>query len=227
MKPAARPNRPFDTPAVGLAAFACALPLLFGQATAAPQAASQPATVPAASQPDLTAAERYAQLAALPKRSPAEAAEYVGLHFILSVGVGDGANAAHVVDEIGYQPLPVEGPLWDDPPRAVRSADLAKLVAARPDANVHECPMSALLLLDRAGMRALSPGVADWMLPGDFALVAEPRPESIRNWVQRPGCVVVRVRGSDVKVLGGSLFDALSSPPNTPKEGGPEGAAAP
>jgi len=134
-----------------------------------------------------------------------------GLAFCAAVRRARGQAAFPLVEAIGYQPLPLSGPLPISPGRPVRPEVLARLIDKRK-AGAFDFPAECFRVVDKKTLRREFPAVARWMLPGDRALVVAPPPTPAADWVGRRCCLVIRVRGSQATIIGGNLFAALRAP---------------
>lgn len=188
-----------------LGLFILVLAAALAPASAGPRGDSEPAARAE------TAAERFRALDALnraDKRRGDRALE-AGLAYCLAVGVGDGAQASKLIDDIGYQPLPLHGDLPLDPDRPVPAPEIAQWVRSLPDGGTDSVPADRFRLLSKSATAELFPAVATWMLPSDYALLCEPD-RTHPHWTRRPACVVIRVRGTRASIVGGNLLAALS-----------------
>ncbi len=167
---------------------------------------SQPTSLPTQ-----TVASLIAQLESTPpnSRSLSDRALLAGLQFSRAVAAADAEAAASLLDSVGYQPLPLEGPLADPPPRPLRPGRFSTLVHARPRATLDQLPASMFELARRADVHGRFPAVGHWMLAQDVALIIQPRQADAPNWVRRECCLVIRIRMGRAQIVGGSLFDAL------------------
>jgi hypothetical protein len=184
-------------------------------------AQSPPSVRPGASQPTeaetVDAALRRLRQLSPEKMTRQQLALRAGLQFCVAVGKPDGAHAVELVDVVGYQALPLSGPLPEKPHKPIDRQALQSQIDARQPARVGDIPAECFEALPRESLRRSFPAVARWMLPHDLALVIEPPNRSAANWVTRRCCIVVRVRGSNPAVIGGNLFEALP-PPAKPGE---------
>ncbi len=159
-----------------------------------------------------SAAELLRRLDAVPRGrlSRDERALRAGLAFCAAVRRADGHGAFPLIEAIGYQPLPLAGPLPIEPGRPVRPETVARLIDQRP-AGAFEFPAGCFRIADRRAVRKRFEGISRWMLPGDRALLIDPPPDRVANWLDRPACLVVRVRGRSATIVGGNLFAAIES----------------
>ena len=142
-----------------------------------------------------------------------------GLDFCKAVGKPNADAAVRLVDEGGYQALPLSGPLPEKPEKPIQPDRLAATIKARQSARVGELAADFFHLCHRDDLPRSFSAVAQWMLPQDFALVIEQADRDTPNWVTRRCCLVIRVRGSRPSIVGGNLFDALEQPKRKPGPG--------
>ncbi len=172
-------------------------------------------TAPQAARPDSQPATSLISLihqleAVQPRsRSAEQRALLTGLQFCRAVAQADAEGTGELMDPIGYQPLPLEGPLSDPPPRPQRSGRVSTFVHTRPRASIDALPAATVELLKRKELGQRFPGVARWMLADDYALVLQPRRGEAPTWVRCECCLVMRIRNGRALVVGGNLFDAL------------------
>jgi hypothetical protein len=161
--------------------------------------------------PPVTIADRFKELRAKPpsRLSRQEIAFRSGVEFCLLVGVGNSGRAVEHLDVVGYQPLPLDGLLPEDPPRPIDAETVREWIASRPESNVDDAPVRCFRAVDRVELRERFAAVADWMLPSDYALLIEVAPQKVRHWVRRSACLVIRVRAGRASIVGGNLFQAL------------------
>lgn len=172
--------------------------------------ATQPASPPAPKWPDAsiqTVAEAVARLREVPAKelSAADLARRAALEFSLAVGSADGTRVAEWVEAVGYQMLPREGPLPEQPERPILPEPLRAHVQARPATDVGAAVLTTFELVDRESARTTLPDVARWMLPNDMVAWIDPDPR-IAHWVTRREFLVIRMRGRKATIAGGSLF---------------------
>ena len=139
-----------------------------------------------------------------------------GLEFCRSVGQPDGAAAARRVDVVGYQELPLSGPLPEKPDKPASREKLAEQITGRQPVRVGELAMDGFELRSRDELERAFPAAAQWMLPEDFALVIEPTMVATPYWVTQRCCLVIRVRGRQPTIVGGNFFEALKAPEKKP-----------
>lgn len=141
---------------------------------------------------------------------PAELAARSAYEFCLAAGAADGERAAQVTDAVGYQALPPEGDLPESAERPIPVEQVQVEIAKRRRGDVARLPIETLATQTRGELRAQFPAVAKWMLPDDFALVATPSQDAGGQWITKPACLVVRVRGNRATIVGGNLLAALA-----------------
>ena len=171
---------------------------------------SQPAAPPPPKWPDesiQSVAEAVARLREVPPKDLASAdlARRAALEFALAVGNADGAKATEWVEAVGYQPLPREGPLPEQPDRPVLPETLRTVVQARVATDVGAALHTTFEVIDQSAVRTASPDIARWMLPADLVVWINPDPR-IAHWITRREFVVVRIRGRKATIAGGSLL---------------------
>ncbi|RMF78045.1 MAG: hypothetical protein D6744_10525, partial [Planctomycetota bacterium] len=91
------------------------------------------------------------------KITQAALARRTGIEFCLALAVGDGRAATARVDAIGYQPLPLSGPLPLDPPRLIPVDELARWIDRRPDSNAADAPARLFKIHTRHECRSMFP----------------------------------------------------------------------
>ncbi|MEP0845434.1 MAG: hypothetical protein HRF50_01275 [Phycisphaerae bacterium] len=180
----------------------------------APASAPVASSTPAASRPVETVSQ---QLARLSTTAPADASKHdlalrAGLQFCLAVAAADARRALECLDATGYQPLPLRGPLLDEPGKPIGAAAMRIRIEQQPHAALGAEPAGRFAALQRRAAAELFPGVARWMLDDDWAIVFTPG-GALPNWSQDSCCVVVRVRATRATVIGGNLFAALEAAP--------------
>jgi hypothetical protein len=181
--------------------------------TASRAAAKKPASQPAAPPPKWpdesiqTVAEAVARLREVPAKNLAAAdlARRAALEFSLAVGGADGTRATEWVEAVGYQMLPREGPLPEQPDRPILPEPLRTQVQARPATDVGAAELRTFELVDRESARTALPDIARWMLPNDMLAWIDPDPR-IAHWVSRREFLVIRMRGRRATIAGGSLL---------------------
>jgi len=173
---------------------------------AASQPASQPGTEPA---PHETVREAFTRIARLPARQQTDRdlALLAGLDFCMAIGAQAGDHIEKRLDVVGYQALPLSGPLPETPDKPLSAKALRELAQQRRPVNIGDLPAERFGLLTREAAREHFSAVADWMLPEDFALLVEPA--ELDGWVGHTCCLVIRVRGRTATVIGGNLLAAL------------------
>ncbi|MEW6250284.1 MAG: hypothetical protein AB1716_06535 [Planctomycetota bacterium] len=146
------------------------------------------------------------------ERGAAELALTTALDFALAIGQADGERAARLLDATGYQILPEDGPLPEQPPKPLMPAAVARAIGARPRVEVGKLQLAAFEVQRADSLRAIFPAVARWMLPTeDYAIVFHPPAgEPVPNWVMRHACIVVRIRADKPAILGGNLLAVLA-----------------
>jgi hypothetical protein len=179
--------------------------------------ASQPAAPldPAATQPtpDETVAQALTRLSDRRWRpDDRDVALRCTLQLCIALGGGDPQRAAGLLDVVGYQPLPLDGELPDEPGKPLNAGAFASQLENRPRFDASSLPAVGFSSLNAREVAGAFPAVARWMLPEDYAVVIEPAGSS-GAWVQRRCCVVVRVRGSKPIIVGGNLLQALPPRP--------------
>lgn len=172
-----------------------------------------------------TAAQRLSQLQRVGSDSKALLAERTALEFCLACGVGDGKAAAERVAAVGYQHLPLDGPLPLEPLRPQDHASLIEQINSLPDAGVNRMPSSRFRIVGRDVIRSRFGSAGLWMLPTDYALLLE-RDPLLPEWIDRPAYLVVRIDTHWVRknpetremfekkyprVVGGTLVQILES----------------
>lgn len=161
-----------------------------------------------------TAAQQLARLSAI---APADASKHdlalrAGLQFCLAVASADARRALEVLDATGYQPLPLRGPLLDEPGKPIGAAAMRIRIEQQPHSALGAEPAARFTALQRRAAAELFPGVARWMLDEDWAVVFAPS-GPLPGWCQDTCCIVVRVRATRSTVIGGNLFAALEAIP--------------
>lgn len=131
------------------------------------------------------------------------------LDLVLAIGNVDGERAAVHIDAVGYQRLPLEGDLPQNPDRPLPAREFKKHVAARKPLEVGKLPVKLFEVTDRTIAHDTFPAVADWMLPHDFAVLIRPSTEPGKALASRPCCVVVRLRARKPSIIGGNVLAAL------------------
>ncbi|MFO0837784.1 MAG: hypothetical protein U1D55_04600 [Phycisphaerae bacterium] len=171
---------------------------------ATPKEAETPATRPS---PDETVAQALRRLAATKpeKLSRENLAWRCGLEFLVAIGPKDTGRISAVLDAVGYQPLPLDGPLPDEPARPLTAQALVEAASRLRMPNFEEYSVGKLELLSAKKLRPEFDAVASWMLEGDVALVVR---DAARPGA-KAGCVVIRVRGRRATILGGNLLAAF------------------
>jgi hypothetical protein len=172
--------------------------------------ASQPAAPPRPKWPDesiQTVAQAVVRLREIPAKDlgNADLARRAALEFALAVGNADGGKAAEWVDAVGYQALPREGPLPEQPDRAVLPEGVRTVVQARQATDVGAALLTTFEVIDQPAVRTALPDIGRWMLPADLLVWIAPDAR-IAHWVTRREFVVVRIRGRKATVAGGSLL---------------------
>lgn len=187
-----------------------AIPVAWAPAQAISVSPQSAATQPAV---DDSAGALLSKLRAIPakNRTREERALIAGLEFCDAVRRADGAAAHKLLDAIGYQPLPLEGDLPEQPGKPTMPSALSGFIDSRPQSRPERIPAAYFELRERESLRRSFPAVARWMLPRDFALVIEQPDGSATNWVTRGCCLVIRIRGQEASIIGGNLFDALET----------------
>ncbi len=186
-------------------AFCCAA------AAGQPPPVSLPATRPAVE--TLAAARRRLTRTASKDRTRSDRALLAGLELALAIGRADGTAAGNLIDVVGYQSLPLAGPLPERPAKPVTVKDLSRLVAARSPVDLAHLTLDQVFVATRAELQSEFPAVAAWMLPQDLAVVFRPFPDERAGWIKQPACVVVRLRGERATVIGGNLLEAVMGAP--------------
>ncbi|MGD8453721.1 MAG: hypothetical protein PVJ57_18055 [Phycisphaerae bacterium] len=181
---------------------------LFGQQPPTTQPATQPVTTQPA-KPE-TIAETRARLKAT-KLSDREAALVAALDLVVALGAADGPRAAELIDAVGYEPLPMWGPLPLDPPRPIPRDEIATRFAQRPRAPLDLLPPTCLDTMDQKTLLKEFPAAGTWMLPQDWAVIIRPI-EGQTGWVSRRTYLIVRVRAGKPAIIGGDLLAALAQP---------------
>jgi len=134
------------------------------------------------------------------------------LEFALALGNAEGERAGQVLDATGYQPLPLEGDLPENPPRTLSVASIIAKVQKRKTHPLGALPADCVQCLDVAATRELFPAVGRWMLPDDRAVLFAPVAAPNGDWITRRACLVVRIRGTRPIVMGGNLLACLKQP---------------
>ena len=180
-----------------LAGLFCAAATARAQSGGASRSASEPASGPPALQA-LRAATRFTQ----------------------AVYVGNGQEVYPLLDAIGYQRLPLSGPLPADPGRPMTPAAVARLVDSLGRHGKLQLDPEAFSVVKREQLRRWFPAAARWMSPQDYAVVIEPGGLP-GDWLGRRCCLVVRIRGRRAQIIGGNLFSAIrAAPPARPDAAG-------
>lgn len=178
-------------------------------AVQSPAPVAQQDAVPASAPRSL--AQRAAELrASRGERRPAEIALRAGIEFVLTVAEADGRRASEAVDVVGYQVLPLEGWLPENPDPPLTRAALAERVSRLNRVGIGAARGDVVEALDRRAARAEFPAPADWMLPDDVLVAVRPLDEVSRRFVRGPACVIVRVRAGRPSIVAGTLLDALA-----------------
>jgi hypothetical protein len=187
------------------AAFGCALLL-----ADAPPEPGAPATQPA---PPETLGELRQRLAAAAGRgTPREqVALRCGAEIVLALGAGNIDGAVRFVDPVGYQPLPLDGPLPETPERPIAAEALAERLRACRLEGVERLPATSLEVLNRDGALERFPAVGRWMQRQDVVVLVHGADTGGMPWLTQRACLVVRVRAGRPSVLGGNLLAALRS----------------
>lgn len=129
------------------------------------------------------------------------------LRFCAAIGRADGGAAAEPIDAVGYQKLPIEGPLSIAPEKPLPAKTLGEEVARFKPITINDVPLARFRVETPFSIESQHPAVATWALESDIVIVIEPEP-SVSGWIQRAACIVVRVRAGRPKIIGGNLFDA-------------------
>ncbi|MBI5863772.1 MAG: hypothetical protein HZB38_04550 [Planctomycetes bacterium] len=127
------------------------------------------------------------------------------LEFLVACGDADGQQASERVEAIGYQCLPREGSLPEQPERPVLPSAVREQVGQRQKAAMGGASIRAIKTLDYAAAQHDHAEIAKWMLKDDFLF-------EWRSGADASGPVefiVVRVRGRRATVAGGT-FPAFS-----------------
>lgn len=200
---------------VGLLAVLAALGAQTAPPPESPQPQQPPEPVPATRPaPPETAQQRLNHLlrSAPSSLSRDELALAAGLDFFLAIARADARTAAERLDATGYQPLPLRGPLADEPGRPLTPQAVKIRVGQQSPAPLGDAAAARFSVRRAPDVADPFPGVSRWMLPDDFCIVYEPAGR-IPNWTDQPCCVVVRVRAQRAVVMGGNLLAALETAP--------------
>jgi hypothetical protein len=135
-----------------------------------------------------------------------------GLGFVLALGRNDAKAAAGMVDVVGYQALPLTGPLANPPKPPVSPTDFQAYLGKHQFAAASDVRLSAVELRTAAEIATTFGAVSRWMTDQDLALVLPSAAEGGPAWLAQRGCIVLRVRGPRAVVRGGNLFNALKPP---------------
>lgn len=177
--------------------------------------ASRPASPPPAAPPPWpdpeikTVSAALERLAAIPTRTLTnrQVALATVLRFCAAIGRADGPAAAEPIDAVGYQKLPLTGPLSELPEKPVAGKSLAEEIARFRPAAVGDVPLARFRVETPFSIESQHPAVAAWALESDLVIVIDPEP-GISGWIQQTACIVVRLRGGKPTIIGGNLFDA-------------------
>lgn len=176
------------------------------------KAASQPAseTDVAAPAPEnetvAAAAQRYARIPAK-KVTREDAAWRAGLSFLQALSSGGNEGAAELVDAAGYNPLPFQGELPENPDKPLLGKPLRERIekAGRPQWS--QVTLDHFQLLKRRQANEVSPTVATWMLDSqDYMLVYRPPTSNAAAGFEKPACVIVRMRAKRPAIVGGTVL---------------------
>lgn len=173
-----------------------------------PAQESQPATQPAE-----TLEVALKRLRAIPHKQlhDRDIALRTGIQFLIAAGTGDTRTAVADIDATGFQPLPLTGDLPEAPAKPLGSADVSALISDRmPRSATATFSAESVALVHAKDVRQKFPAIAKWMLPTDYAVLISPVAGQ-PNWVRQPACIVVRVRGTNAKIMGGNLFSAVEA----------------
>lgn len=152
------------------------------------------------------------------QRTTEEIAALAGIDFLLAIGNADGPRASGLVDVVGYQPLPSDEQLPEDPPRPKPQADIGTWVGERPHFAVGELKSEQFDVRSKSHLREF-PAVATWMLTEDRVLLIHAPTTPQPNWIRRDACLVIRIRADKPTIVGGTLLEALDE--NVRDEGPP------
>lgn len=177
--------------------------------------ASRPASPPPAAPPPWpdpeikTVSAALERLAAIPARTLTnrQVALATALRFCAAIGRADGPAAAEPIDAVGYQKLPLAGPLSELPEKPVPAKALAEEIARFRPAAVGDVALSRFRIETPFSIETQHPAVAAWALESDLVIVIDPEP-GVSGWIQQRACIVVRLRGGRPTIIGGNLFDA-------------------
>jgi hypothetical protein len=155
----------------------------------------------------LAAWRRLSKITTSPRKEPI--AMRTALEMGLAIGRADGKRAAERCEVVGYQSLPVEGDLPEQPDRPISIATIKAQLDKRPKLPIENLPADMFQIRSKDKLREQFPAAADWMLPDDVAIVVSPAKEAGGDWLTRPGCLIIRVRAGKPAVMGGNLLSVL------------------
>lgn len=144
------------------------------------------------------------------QRSDEQIALRAALVFFIATGEGATDKAASVLDAVGYQELPLEGPLPEIAERPVRREELAERIGGVSRFASGGFPMGRVEVMTRRAARNEFPAVADWMLPKDMLIVFRAAGEEGSDDPLRVDAVlVVRLRARKPTIVAGTLLECL------------------
>lgn len=131
------------------------------------------------------------------------------IQFILALATGEPEQCASLVDPVGYQPLPSDGPLPDDPAKPVFGAALREMLQLRRSPALSDASSATIRVMRGADAPDELRGAKTWMLPDDRLVLISPPDPPVAGWLKRRAFVVVRVRASRALIVGGDLLAAI------------------
>ena len=135
-----------------------------------------------------------------------------GLGFALALSRSDGKAAAALIDVVGYQPLPLVGPIKNPPTPVWARENMQAYITGSAFGPLADVRLNALELRTAEELAPTFSAVSRWMTSQDIALVIHGAAEGGPAWLPQRSCIVVRVRGPRAVVRGGNLFNALQKP---------------